>query len=93
MNLTKYKYIVVEFKEKATDSFAFKFAKKEVFIGTCDWCNSRNILNAICKCGNVRYCNEKCLENDIKYHIDKCTAAADKELDEEDADMLDADSR
>lgn len=57
MSLSKYKYILCEFKEKASDSFAFKFAKKDVMIGVCEWCNSRAILNAICKCGNVRYCN------------------------------------
>jgi len=55
--LSKYKHIICEFKEKPTDSFAFKFTKKEVTIGVCEWCSTRNILNVICKCGNVKYCN------------------------------------
>jgi len=57
MGLSKYKHIICEFKEKPTDSFAFKFTKKEVTIGVCEWCSTRNILNVICKCGNVKYCN------------------------------------
>jgi hypothetical protein len=37
--------IVVEFKEKEEDLFAFKFRKGEkLTIGICEWCSTRNIL-------------------------------------------------
>jgi hypothetical protein len=39
MGLNKYKHIVVEYKEAEDLPFAFKFEKKEVYIGTCEWCN------------------------------------------------------
>jgi hypothetical protein len=80
MNLTKYKYFVCEFKEKRSDTFAFKYTKKELTIGTCEWCNSRAVLNYVCKCGIVKYCNELCWTKDRKYHQDKCTANADDSL-------------
>ena len=74
INLTKYKYFVCEFKENQSDSFAFKYTKKELTIGTCEWCNSLSVLNYVCKCGLVKYCNEECWEKDRKYHQDKCLA-------------------
>lgn len=49
-------------------------------VGLCEWCNSRNILRAICKCKNVKYCNADCMEKDKRFHIDKCSAMADNEL-------------
>lgn len=60
MQLTKYKHIVCEYKERSDLPFAFKYEKKDVHIGTCEWCNSKNILNIVCVCGNVRYCNTEC---------------------------------
>jgi hypothetical protein len=56
--------------EIATPKFAFKFEKQErVFVGTCEWCNTRNQLNQICKCKRVRYCDETCMEKDKRFHI------------------------
>lgn len=67
--------IVVEFKLKAEEAFAFKFRKGEKLqIGICEWCSTRNILKTICKCKNVKYCNEECLEKDKRFHVDKCSA-------------------
>ena len=69
--------------------FAFKFKKGEkLVIGECEWCRSRNILRAICKCKNVKYCNDGCLEKDRKFHIDKCSAQADNELQEDHDDAF-----
>ena len=93
MNMNKQKFIIVEYKEKPEDQFAFKYMKKELKVGTCEWCNSRSILNVTCKCGNVAYCNEDCQTKDRKYHIDKCSAQADGILDQEDEEMFDSNSR
>ena len=93
LSLSKYKHIIVEYKEAPDLPFAFKYQKKEVFIGTCEWCNSKNILNVMCKCGNVRYCNTECQEKDKRYHIDKCSAQADGILNEDDPEMLTANSK
>ena len=39
--------------------FAFKYKKgQKLVIGVCECCNSRNILRAVCKCKNVKYCND-----------------------------------
>ena len=39
MNMNDSQCIVVEFREKSSDSFAFKFKKGEkVTIGVCEWC-------------------------------------------------------
>ena len=87
MGLSKYKYIICEFKENPTDPFAFKYNKEEGTIGTCEWCNQRHILRAAC-C-NVRYCDQSCLEKDRKYHADKCFKNIDGEVDKDDAEMDD----
>ena len=58
LTLTQNQQIVVEFRRSPHLGFAFKFNKNEkLVIGTCEWCNSKNILRVVCKCKNVRYCN------------------------------------
>lgn len=81
--------VIVEFRESPQHQFAFVFNKNQKLqIGVCEWCNSRNILRAICACKNVKYCNEDCMEKDKRFHIDKCSAQADGELQElEDGDF------
>ena len=77
--------VVVEFKEEADDIFAFKYQRGEkLIIGACEWCNMRNIMKSICKCKNVKYCNDSCMEKDKRFHIPKCSAQADKELVDDD---------
>lgn len=75
INLNKTQNIVVEFRESKELEFAFKFRKGEKqVIGNCEYCNQRNILRSICKCKNVKYCDDQCLEKDKQFHIDKCSA-------------------
>ena len=51
--------IVVEFRPSARHMFAFKYKKgQKLVIGVCEYCNSRHILRSICKCKNVKYCND-----------------------------------
>ena len=89
INLNKSQNIVVEYRENKSQQFAFKFKKGEkLVIGVCEWCTSRNILRAICKCKNVKYCNESCMEKDKRFHIDKCSAQADNELNEDNDDDI-----
>jgi len=84
VNFNKKQIIVAEFRDNSSDKFAFKFKIGEkLTIGTCEWCNSRNILRTICKCKNVKYCNDDCMEKDKRFHIDKCSAQADGELNAE----------
>lgn len=65
--------------------FAFKFVSNEkLVIGVCEYCNKKNIMRAICKCKNVRYCDEDCLERDKRFHVEKCSAMADGELQQDD---------
>lgn len=87
LNLSKTNHIIVEYKEKASDSFAFKYTKKEAFVGLCEWCDSRRILNVVCKCNKVRYCNEHCQQKDRQYHLPKCAAQNEGELEEDDVEM------
>ena len=42
--------------------------------------DNKNILKAICKCKKVAYCNDSCLDRDLRFHSDKCSANADAEL-------------
>mmetsp|Transcript_13296 Transcript_13296/g.22575 ORF Transcript_13296/g.22575 Transcript_13296/m.22575 type:complete len:401 (-) Transcript_13296:1271-2473(-) len=72
--------IVAEFKETPEDIFAFRFQNEKVVIGVCEWCNEKTILKSICQCKVVRYCNDDCLEKDKKFHLPKCSALADREL-------------
>lgn len=66
---------MVEYREGKDLPFAFRFKKGEkLVIGECEWCRTRNILRAVCKCKNVKYCNDNCMEKDRKFHIDKCSA-------------------
>ena len=59
LNTNDGQYYVVEYRNSKSHEFAFKFPKsQEIHIGTCEWCNSKNILKVTCKCKNVRYCNE-----------------------------------
>jgi len=81
LTLNSVQQIVVEFRETPESSFAFKFRKHEILvIGSCEWCNSKNILRTVCKCKNVKYCNPECMEKDKNFHRDKCSAQADGEL-------------
>ena len=78
LTLSNTQGIVVEFRETRSEPFAFKFKKGEsLVIGVCEWCNMKNILRCVCKCKNVKYCNEECMEKDKKFHIEKCSAMAD----------------
>ena len=73
--------IMVEFRPKQTDQFAFKFIKNETLvIGNCEYCNKKNIMKAICKCKVVKYCDEVCMKKDENFHLDKCSAQADGQL-------------
>jgi ubiquitin carboxyl-terminal hydrolase 4/11/15 len=59
-------YILVEI----ASSFAYRFEKQErVVIGSCEWCNQKNVLQYICKCKRVRYCDEACMEKDKRFHF------------------------
>ena len=94
INLNKNQNIIVEYREKASQQFSFKFKKGEkLVIGQCEWCNNKNILRAICKCKIVKYCNEDCMEKDKRFHIDKCTAMADKELNDDNDDIVNENSK
>lgn len=74
-------HIVVEFREDSEDLFCFKYARGEkVMVGRCEWCNDRNILKSVCKCGKVKYCNTSCLTKDKNFHEPKCTALMDEDL-------------
>jgi ubiquitin carboxyl-terminal hydrolase 4/11 len=73
--------IVIEFKHGSDSKFMFRYQKNENNkIGFCEWCNNKSILKAICKCKKVAYCNDNCLERDLRFHEDKCSANADAEL-------------
>ena len=37
-------------------------------------------MKSQCKCKKVAYCNDTCLEKDLRFHEDKCAANADAEL-------------
>ena len=84
-NNTAKDFFVIEFRESEKESFAFKFNGNEKYlVANCEWCNKKNIMKTICKCKNVRYCDQSCLEKDINFHSDKCSANADGELREQD---------
>ena len=73
--------VVIEFRESKDKPFSFKYKKGETYIiGECEFCSNRNILKVVCKCKNVKYCNDLCLERDKPYHLPKCSAMADSEL-------------
>jgi len=77
--------ICIEFRSNKEQRFAFKYdGSTELKIGICEWCNNRNILKATCKCKKVSYCNDNCLEKDLRFHEDKCVANVGKDLDMED---------
>jgi len=41
--------IVVEYKEKSDEKFAFKCKiNEELVIGVCEYCNKKNIMRSIC---------------------------------------------
>ena len=81
LTLNQKSNLVIEFRPSPSHSFAFKFEKNQVLtIGICEWCNSKNILRTVCKCKNVKYCNDECMEKDLRFHQDKCSANADQEL-------------
>lgn len=87
-------YIIVEFRESKNDSFAFRYNKNEkLVIGVCEYCNKKNIMRSICKCKNVKYCDDSCLEKDKRFHVDKCSATADQELQQDDDDQINEDSK
>jgi len=94
LSLNEYQSFVFEFRENKNQPFAFKYKEeKSLVIGQCEWCNNKNILKYICKCKNVKYCCEECMEKDKRFHSDKCSAMADGELkDLDDGGELDENS-
>lgn len=74
-------YTIVEFRENKDDLFAFKHkAGEKKIVGVCEFCSRKNFLDAVCKCKNVKYCNEVCMQRDKRFHEPKCSALADGEL-------------
>lgn len=67
--------------EVAAGPFAFKYTKQErVFFGKCEWCTKNRLLNVVCTCKRVRYCDDQCMENDKRWHTPKCSSLCDAEL-------------
>ena len=86
--------MIVEYREHKDDIFAFKYKSNEqLVVGVCEYCNKKNIMRAICKCKNVKYCDEECLEKDKKFHVDKCSASADSELQQDDMNAVNENSK
>ena len=50
-------------------------------------------MRAICICKNVKYCDEDCMNKDKKFHVDKCSAMADKDLQQDDGAQFKDDSK
>ena len=93
LSISESSYIVAEFREKSTDSFAFKYRKGEkLTTGTCEYCGNKSILRSFCKCKVVKYCNDDCKRKDRKYHEPKCSAQADGELQMNDEGRMSDDS-
>lgn len=47
--------------EIADPNFVFRYQKQErAFFGKCEWCMKNKLLNVVCKCKRVRYCDEDC---------------------------------
>ena len=59
LTINDHSRIVVEYRPTPNSEFSFKFNKTEkLVIGTCEYCNKKNIMRAICKCKVVKYCDE-----------------------------------
>mmetsp|Transcript_38637 Transcript_38637/g.58802 ORF Transcript_38637/g.58802 Transcript_38637/m.58802 type:complete len:218 (-) Transcript_38637:1696-2349(-) len=51
-------------------------------------------MRTVCRCKVIKYCNESCLEKDKRFHLPKCSAMADGELQiEEEEDSMNENSR
>ena len=50
-------------------------------------------MRAICKCKNVKYCDEDCLRKDLRFHKPNCSAEADAELGDDEFDTMSKNSR
>ena len=67
--------------EICTPKFAYQYEDKgRVQIGTCEFCNQRNLLQVECRCKRVKYCSENCRKKDEHFHLPTCSAQADAEL-------------
>lgn len=67
--------------EIGISNFTFKFSKPErVFIGDCEFCRGKKCLPIQCACKRVRYCTQRCLENDKRFHLPSCAARLAEEL-------------
>lgn len=50
-------------------------------------------MRAVCKCKVVKYCDDYCMKKDENFHLDKCSAQADSQLQADDNMTLTEDSR
>jgi ubiquitin carboxyl-terminal hydrolase 4/11/15 len=50
-------------------------------------------MRSTCKCKNVKYCDDECLEKDKRFHIDKCSAMADGVLGMDDNEEISENSK
>lgn len=67
--------------EVGTPAFAFKYVDEgRLQIGSCEFCNQREILRVECPCKRVKYCTEECRRKDEHFHLPTCSAQADAEL-------------
>ena len=67
--------------EVASPRFAFSYEDKgRIQIGDCEWCSTRRELKVICACKRVKYCSKACQDRDQRFHMPKCSAQADAEL-------------
>lgn len=60
-------------QERGNCLFEFKYAKKRVIIGTCDWCHDpiKHTNYYHCQCG-VKFCNRYCYELQLVWHYKQC---------------------
>ena len=62
--------------------YLFEDKKELAKMGSCEYCRQRTVLLFPCKCKEVWYCSEPCLERDKRFHEGNCRADFELETEE-----------
>ena len=62
--------------------YLFEDKKELAKMGSCEYCRQRTVLLFPCKCKEVWYCSELCLERDKRFHEGNCRADFELETEE-----------
>lgn len=74
--------VIAELRDISTKKWVFEYKPVKILgYGKCEYCFGYKPLMVQCKCKEVKYCKNSCLQKDHSYHFPKCTVRTEVKKD------------